>query len=112
MLVVDDNKDAADTLEAFLTMEGFSVAVAYDGAAALEKMQSHAPDVVLMDIGMPRMDGYEAARQVRAAGRPVRLIALTGWGQALDKVKAREAGFDHHFVKPVDLATIIDALRA
>jgi signal transduction histidine kinase len=111
VLVVDDNKDAADTLEAFLTLEGFSVAVAYDGAAALEKVQSHAPDVVLMDIGMPRMDGYEAARMVRAAGRPVRLIALTGWGQALDKAKAQEAGFDHHFVKPVDLATIIGVLR-
>ena len=112
VLVVDDNRDAADTLEAFLTMEGFSVAVAYDGAAALEKVHTHAPDVVLMDIGMPRMDGYEAARQVRAAGRPVRLIALTGWGQALDKVKAQQAGFDHHFVKPVDLATIIGVLRA
>ena len=112
VLVVDDNRDAADTLEAFLTMEGFSVAVAYDGEAALEKVQSHVPDVVLMDIGMPRMDGYEAARKVRATGRPVRLIALTGWGQALDKVKAQEAGFDHHFVKPVDLATIIDVLRA
>jgi signal transduction histidine kinase len=112
VLVVDDNRDAADTLEAFLTMEGFSVAVAYDGAAALEKVQSHLPDVVLMDIGMPRMDGYEAARMVRATGRPVRLIALTGWGQALDKIKAQQAGFDHHFVKPVDLATIIDVLRA
>jgi CheY-like chemotaxis protein len=112
LLVVDDNKDAADTLEAYLTMEGFSVAVAYDGEAALEKVQSHAPDVVLMDIGMPRMDGYEAARMLRARGRPLRLIALTGWGQALDKVKAQEAGFDHHFVKPVDLATIVEALRA
>lgn len=112
VLVVDDNRDAADTLEAFLTMEGFSVAVAYDGAAALEKAQSLGPDVVLMDIGMPRMDGYEAARMIRAAGRPVRLIALTGWGQALDKVKAQQAGFDHHFVKPVDLATIIGVLRA
>jgi signal transduction histidine kinase len=112
VLVVDDNRDAADTLEAFLTMEGFRVAVAYDGAAALEKVESHEPDVVLMDIGMPRMDGYEAARMVRAAGRPVRLIALTGWGQALDKMKAQQAGFDHHLVKPVDLATIIDVLRA
>jgi hypothetical protein len=60
VLVVDDNVDAADTLEALLTMEGFAVTVAYDGAAALEKAQSHAPDVVLMDIGMPRMDGYAA----------------------------------------------------
>ena len=111
VLVVDDNRDAADTLEAFLTLEGFVVAVAYDGAAALEKVKSHLPDVVLMDIGMPRMDGYEAARMVRATGRPVRLIALTGWGQALDKLKAQQAGFDHHFVKPVDLATIVDVLR-
>jgi CheY-like chemotaxis protein len=93
-------------------MEGFSVAVAYDGAAALEQVQTHAPDVVLMDIGMPRMDGYAAARMIRAAGRPVRLIALTGWGQALDKVKAQQAGFDHHLVKPVDLATLIGVLKA
>jgi signal transduction histidine kinase len=112
VLVVDDNKDAADTLEAYLAMEGFDVAVAYDGAAALEKVQLHVPDVVLMDIGMPRMDGYEAARMLRALGRPVRLIALTGWGQALDKTRAQEAGFDHHFVKPVDLATIVEVLRA
>jgi CheY-like chemotaxis protein len=112
VLVVDDNKDAADTLEAYLAMEGFSVAVAYDGAAALEQVQTHAPDVVLMDIGMPRMDGYAAARMIRAAGRPVRLIALTGWGQALDKVKAQQAGFDHHLVKPVDLATLIGVLKA
>jgi signal transduction histidine kinase len=112
VLVVDDNKDAADTLEAFLAMEGFSVAVAYDGAAALEQVQAHAPDVVLMDIGMPRMDGYAAARLIRAAGRPVRLVALTGWGQALDKEKAQQAGFDHHLVKPVDVATLIGVLKA
>jgi signal transduction histidine kinase len=112
VLVVDDNSDAADTLEALLTMEGFEVSVAYDGAQALEQARSQAPDVVLMDIGMPRMDGYEAARMIRAAGRPVRLIALTGWGQALDRAKAQQAGFDHHFVKPVDLPTIIGVLKS
>ncbi len=112
VLVVDDNSDAADTLEAILTMEGFHVSVAYDGAAAVQKVQAEEPDVVLMDIGMPRMDGYEAARMIRASGRPVRLIALTGWGQALDKAKAQQAGFDHHFVKPVDLPTIIGFLKS
>ncbi|MBI2769830.1 MAG: response regulator [Burkholderiales bacterium] len=111
VLVVDDNSDAADTLEALLTMEGFSVSVAYDGATAVEKVKAEEPDVVLMDIGMPRMDGYQAARLIRGAGKPVRLIALTGWGQALDKTKARDAGFDHHFVKPVDLPTIIGFLK-
>ena len=111
VLVVDDNSDAADTLEALLQMEGFAVTVAYDGASAVHKVEAEHPDIVLMDIGMPRMDGYEAARVIRAGGRPVRLIALTGWGQELDKARAQEAGFDYHFVKPVDLPTLLAALK-
>jgi CheY-like chemotaxis protein len=111
VLVVDDNNDAADTMEALLTMEGFSVSVAYDGAAAVEKVRTDPPNVVLMDIGMPRMDGYQAARLIRSQASQITLIALTGWGQLLDKQKAEEAGFDYHFVKPVDLPTIINCLR-
>ncbi|RYF41394.1 MAG: response regulator, partial [Comamonadaceae bacterium] len=111
VLVVDDNIDAADTLQAFLDIEGFSTAVAYDGQAAVEAVSADPPDVVLMDIGMPRMDGYEAARRIRAATRGIRLIALTGWGQELDRQKAELAGFDRHFVKPVDLQKLLDCLE-
>jgi signal transduction histidine kinase len=112
ILVVDDNTDAADTLEALLSIEGFTVAVAYDGRAAVEAVRDKRPDVVLMDIGMPKMDGYEAARKIREADTGVRLIALTGWGQALDKKKSEEAGFDQHFVKPVDLEQLLVTLNA
>ena len=111
ILVVDDNQDAADTLQAFLDIEGFSVAVVYDGQAAVEAVSADPPDVVLMDIGMPRMDGYEAARRIRAATSGIRLIALTGWGQELDRQKAELAGFDQHFVKPVDLQKLLDCLE-
>ena len=111
ILVVDDNADAADTLQAFLDIEGFSTAVAYDGQAAVEAVRSDPPDVVLMDIGMPRMDGYEAARRIRAATQGIRLIALTGWGQELDRQKAELAGFDRHFVKPVDLQKLLECLE-
>jgi signal transduction histidine kinase/CheY-like chemotaxis protein len=111
ILVVDDNNDAADTMEALLTMEGFTVSVAYDGMSAVERVRADPPDVVLMDIGMPRMDGYQAARLIRSQHEGITLIALTGWGQNLDRQRAEEAGFDHHFVKPVDLPTILDCLR-
>jgi signal transduction histidine kinase len=111
ILVVDDNVDAADTLEALLSIEGFSVAVAYDGEAAVEAVRRDRPEVVLMDIGMPRMDGYEAARRIREETAGVRLIALTGWGQALDRQKAEAAGFNSHFVKPVDLDQLLTTLN-
>jgi signal transduction histidine kinase/ActR/RegA family two-component response regulator len=111
ILVVDDNNDAADTMEALLTMEGFTVTVAYDGMSAVESVRADPPDVVLMDIGMPRMDGYQAARLIRSQASDITLIALTGWGQMLDRQRAEEAGFDHHFVKPVDLPTILDCLK-
>lgn len=112
ILVVDDNYDAADTMEALLTMEGFAVSVAYDGLSAVESVRANPPDVVLMDIGMPRMDGYQAARLIRSQTTNIMLIALTGWGQVLDRQRAEEAGFDHHFVKPVDLSTILECLKS
>jgi len=106
ILVVDDNMDAADSLAVTLRMQGHVVQVAYDGDSALETSERLAPDVVVLDIGMPGMDGYELARQLRRRQPQTRLIALTGWGQEDDKVEAREAGFDWHLTKPADPDTL------
>ncbi|MDO9405895.1 MAG: response regulator [Polaromonas sp.] len=113
ILVVDDNVDAADTLEALLSMDGFDVKTVYNGIAAVETAASLRPDVVVMDIGMPGMDGYDAARQIRlqTGGDQVMLIALTGWGQTTDRARASDAGFDHHLVKPVDYDQLIRCLK-
>ncbi|MDO8755893.1 MAG: response regulator, partial [Polaromonas sp.] len=108
ILVTDDNVDAALTLASLLGMLGHEVRTAHDGAEAIEAAAAFRPDVIFLDIGMPRMDGYEACRRIRALGQvpaPV-IVALTGWGQADDKRKAQEAGFDHHFTKPVDPARL------
>ncbi len=114
ILVVDDNVDAADTLEALLGMDGFAVTTAYDGVAAVAQARASAPDIVVMDIGMPGMDGYDAARQIRKqpGGDKIMLIALTGWGQSNDRKRATEAGFDHHLVKPVDYELLMKCLDA
>jgi CheY-like chemotaxis protein len=113
VLVVDDNRDAAESLDLYLTMLGAEVRTAYDGVAALETLQTFKPSVVLLDLGMPGMDGYEAARSIRASahGSDVTLIALTGWGQDEDRRRTAEAGFDHHLVKPVDLDELEALLR-
>ncbi len=105
ILVVDDNKDAADSLAMILRHLGADVRLANDGAEALETFKTYGPAVVLLDIGMPGMDGYEVARRIRNGfpDRRTALVALTGWGQEEDRRKAREAGFDHHLVKPVEL---------
>jgi CheY-like chemotaxis protein len=104
VLVVDDNCDAAESLGMLLEMEGFKVSVAYDGVGALAALESFEPDIALLDIGMPGMDGYELARRIRATprGRNLVLVALTGWGQAEDKKRSADAGFDEHLTKPVD----------
>lgn len=104
VLVVDDNVDAAESLRVMLELKGHDVRVAHDGAAALDAAERFGPEVVLLDIGLPRMDGYEVARRIRAmpGGEKLRLVALTGWGQEDDKRRAREAGFDEHLTKPVD----------
>ncbi|HEY6126531.1 MAG TPA: ATP-binding protein [Steroidobacteraceae bacterium] len=104
ILVVDDNRDAAESLGMLLEMGGCTVAIAFDGPQALMTIESFKPDVALLDIGMPGMDGYELARRIRASqiGRNLVLVALTGWGQADDKKRATEAGFDQHLTKPVD----------
>lgn len=113
VLVVDDNVDAADTLNALLGMDGFAVRTVYDGVAAVAQARAAAPDIVIMDIGMPGMDGYDAARLIRQQpdGEKIVLIALTGWGQSTDRRRAREAGFDHHLVKPVDYDLLMRCLQ-
>ncbi len=104
VLVVDDNVDAADSLAMLLRLQGQEVAVAYDGPSALAKAEADPPAIAFLDLGMPRMDGYELARAFRArpALKGVLLVALTGWGQPEDRQRTREAGFDHHLVKPVE----------
>jgi len=110
ILVADDNRDAAASLATLLELDGHEVAVVHDGEAALESAAAWTPHVALLDIGMPKRNGYEVAQHIRAApwGQAMKLVAVTGWGQAEDKRRAREAGFDRHFTKPLDL----DALGA
>jgi PAS domain S-box-containing protein len=112
VLVVDDNTDAGETLAMLLNLYGYEVEVVASGAAALEKAQAFRPEVIFLDIGMPGMDGYEVARRLRGEpwGQQVRLVALTGWGQAEDRRRTREAGFDHHFTKPVDPKAVRELL--
>ena len=108
VLVADDNHDAADSLHLLIETMNHDVRTAYDGRSALNLAQSYQPDVVLLDIGMPYMSGYDVAREMRrqSGGRQPVLIAVTGWGQSGDRQRARDAGFDHHFVKPVSEASI------
>jgi PAS domain S-box-containing protein len=108
ILVVDDNRDAADTLALLLESHGAVTRVVYDGEAALAELDVFMPDTVLLDLGMPGMDGLEVARRLRADPRraSLRLVALTGWGQESDRRRTREAGFDHHLTKPVDFTAL------
>jgi CheY-like chemotaxis protein len=112
VLVVDDNVDAADLLAELLASRGYTTHVAHDGAAALRLAHDLAPDVALLDIGLPAMDGYELARRLRdlPSWRGVKLLALTGYGQNMDRARSREVGFDDHLIKPIDLATLEKAL--
>jgi two-component system CheB/CheR fusion protein len=112
VLVVDDNADAAEGLSAMLQSLGHKVCVVYDGLAALETARQFRPDVVLLDIGMVNMDGYETARRLRRLSDvgPLKIIAVTGWGQERDRAKSRQAGFDLHLLKPVELNTLAAAL--
>jgi CheY-like chemotaxis protein len=107
VLVVDDNRDAADTLAHLLRQAGAPVQVAYNGPVALNLVESFAPDVVVLDLGMPGMSGLDVARQIRKRPEPQPvLVALTGWGQSQDRELTRVAGFDHHLTKPVDFAEL------
>ncbi|MFL6292336.1 MAG: response regulator [Thermoanaerobaculia bacterium] len=104
ILVVDDNQDSADSLAVWLRLKGHEVRAAYDGPEALAAAREQRPDLVLLDIGMPGMSGYEVARRLRAHPdtRQTRLVAMTGWGQEEDRRQSREAGFDQHLVKPLE----------
>jgi len=112
VLVVDDNRDNAESLALLLQMHGHDTHVAADGETAIGAAEQYEPDVILLDIGLPKLNGYEACRRIRAHpwGRRATIFALTGWGQEDDRRKSREAGFDGHFVKPVDHDALLAAL--
>ncbi len=112
ILVVDDNVDAADSLALVLQLDGHATQAVYSAKEAIEQAVAYHPDVILLDIGLPEMDGYEVAKLIRAGGQggDVRLVALTGYGQSDDLRRAREAGFDDHLVKPVDFSTLTRCL--
>jgi PAS domain S-box-containing protein len=112
VLVVDDNVDAATTLQLLLKSLGHETCVVYDGLQALRMAVEFRPDIVLLDIGMPGLDGYEVARRLRALKRerPLRIVAITGWGQDDARARSREAGFDLHLVKPVDPGMLTSVL--
>ena len=114
VLIVDDNRDSADSMATLIGMLGFRTSVAYDGDEALRIAADLRPDVVLMDLGMPRMSGHEVARRLRAQSwaASILLIALSGWGQDEDRRRTAEAGFDHHLVKPLDLDALTLLLAA
>jgi DNA-binding response OmpR family regulator len=113
ILVVDDNKDAAHTLALWLELAGHAVSFAYDGEQALIAADELRPDIVLLDIGLPKLNGYAVAQGIRGEswGEKMILIALTGWGHEDDKRRALQAGFDHHLTKPVN-PDEVDALIA
>ncbi|HEX4608032.1 MAG TPA: response regulator [Urbifossiella sp.] len=113
VLVADDNVDSAESLAMLLTLMGNEVRTAADGVEAVEIAATFRPDVAVLDIGMPRMNGHEAARRIRAEswGQGIALIALTGWGQEEDRRRTAEAGFDLHLTKPMDPSTLESLLQ-
>ena len=111
VLVVDDNVDAATTLNFFLKALGHETRMAYNGEQALQAFDEFRPQIVLLDIGLPGINGYEVARRIRSRdGSGVRIIAVTGWGQPEDRRQSAEAGFDLHLVKPVDEQQLLQVL--
>jgi CheY-like chemotaxis protein len=108
ILIADDNPDSAESLAMLLKLDGHEVRTAFDGIDAIAIAQEFLPEIAMLDIGMPRLNGYDAAREFRKAswGRNIILIALTGWGQENDLKNATQAGFNHHLVKPADIADI------
>jgi CheY-like chemotaxis protein len=114
VLIVDDNSDAAESLARLLEISGHDVVSVTSGADALAHAEEGLPDVVLLDIGMPGMDGYEVARRLRAlpGSAEIKLIAMTGYGTLADRHESARSGIDHHLVKPVDLAALQTLLRA
>jgi CheY-like chemotaxis protein len=112
VLVVDDNVDAATTLAAMLAMSGYETEVTHDGVSAVAMAASDAPAAILLDIGLPDMNGYEVCRAIRDQpyGHDVRIVAVTGWGSVEDRARSAEAGFDAHLVKPVSPSTVLQTL--
>ena len=112
VLVVDDNRDAADAMAVLLEADGHHVTTVYDGTAALASVTSEMPEVVLLDIGLPDVTGYEVAQRIRAmrGGDQLTVVAISGWGQARDKQLAFESGFDAHLTKPADPAQVRELL--
>jgi len=113
VLVADDNEDAAGSLAELLRIGGHDVRTAHDGREAVQVVQEFAPDIVILDLGMPHVDGFEAARRIRSLeqGKHVTMVALSGWGQDTDRARSRAAGFDHHLTKPATVATLEAILR-
>ncbi len=113
ILLADDNNDALESLATLLQLGGHDVVTASNGALALECAERHRPEVMLLDIGMPLVDGYEVARRIRVQpwGQQITLVALTGWGQDSDRRRSREAGFDSHLVKPLDIDKLTELLE-
>jgi len=114
ILVVDDNQDSADSVAMLLRTMGNEVHTAHDGLEAVGAAATFQPDVVLMDIGLPKLNGFEAATRIREqpGGNEMVLIALTGWGQEEDRRRSKEAGFDHHLTKPIDFSLLQRLLAA
>ena len=114
ILVADDFPQSADTLARLLRQEGNEVQVAQDGNEAFDAAEEFRPDVVVLDIAMPKLNGYEAARKIRAQpwGKQMVLIALTGWGQQQDRRRTQDAGFDAHLTKPVNYEAIMELLAS
>jgi CheY-like chemotaxis protein len=114
VLVVDDNPDSARSLAMLLQLTGHATQTASDGLEALKAAEDYMPDVVLLDIGLPKMNGYDVCRAIRQSpwGKHLGMIALTGWGQPEDRRKSQEAGFDAHLVKPVTNDALLAAMAS
>ncbi|HEY2815661.1 MAG TPA: ATP-binding protein [Casimicrobiaceae bacterium] len=112
ILIADDNDDSAESMGMMLRLMGNEVRTVHDGVEAIEEAAAFHPDVILLDIGMPRLNGYEAARRIREEewGKGMMLVAMTGWGQDDDKRRAKEAGFDRHLIKPVELSFLEEVM--
>jgi CheY-like chemotaxis protein len=113
ILIVDDNKDSAESLAMLLQITGNETSIAYDGQQAVEIIEQQRPNVVLLDIGLPKLSGHDVCRYVRQQpwGKDILMIALTGWGQEEDRRKSEQAGFDGHLVKPVDYEKLMELLN-
>jgi CheY-like chemotaxis protein len=112
ILIVEDNEDSAESLTILLNLAGHKTHTAYDGVEAMEAAAAFQPEIVLLDIGLPKLNGFEVARKIReqAWGQSIVLVALTGWGQDEDRRRSREAGFNHHLTKPIDPLALTDLL--